>query len=135
MIFLNLNYFSTNLAFNNYKIKYSKKNVPISENNVYLLQLLDALRDIRKIPDATVNQSFTNLLGKIRQLTTAQQKQLLELAETYNPATRALIGALFENYIPKVNARKMKASLNSLTQYQIGIEKKLLPNQSDWNIK
>jgi predicted transcriptional regulator of viral defense system len=119
---------------NGYTVKYSKRNVEISEDTVYLLQLLDALKDIRKIPDAYVDQSFTILLERIKELNPSQQKNLLELARKYNPATRALTGALFEEYISGTKVANLKESLNGLSQYTIGLSKNLLPNQSDWNI-
>lgn len=120
---------------NQYRIKYSKRNTVISEENIYLLQLLDALKDIKEIPDTSVDNSFGILLGKIRNLAITEQKRLLKLAVDYNPATRALVGALFEKYIPGSDIEALKKSLNGLSQFKIKISEQLLPNLADWNIK
>lgn len=120
---------------NNYKIKYSKRNVPISEENIYLLQILDVIKDIKVIPDTKIEWSFARIVDMIKELTTIQQKKMMQLAMQYSAATRALTGAIFEKYIPGSRVKELKQSLNTLTRYRIGISQKLLPNQSDWNIE
>lgn len=120
---------------NNYRIKYSKRNIPIVEENVFLLQLLDSLKDIKIIPDARIDYSFGRIVDMITRLSTFEQKRMLQLATQYNAATRALTGAIFEKYIPGLKVQELKQSLNALTIYKIGIPINLLPNQSDWNIK
>jgi len=120
---------------NNYKIKYSKRNVQITEENISLLQLLDAIKDIKIIPDTKIDSSFKRLTDMIQNLTPIQQKKILQLAMQYNAATRALTGAIFEKYVPELQVRELKQSLNPLTRYMIGISKELLPNQPNWNIE
>lgn len=71
----------------------------------------------------------------IQNLTFIQQKKILQLAMQYNAATRALTGAIFEKYVPELQVRELKQSLNPLTRYMIGISKELLPNQPNWNIE
>ena len=117
-----------------YRIKYSKQTAPITEANIPLLQILDALKDIKRIMDASVNQSLTVLIGMIKKLSRTQQQQLVTLAENYNPATRALLGALAETYLPKLNTRLLKESLNAFSKYKIGVSKKILPGASNWYI-
>lgn len=117
-----------------YKIKYSKRKAQITEKNIPLLQLLDALKDITTIPDAEVNSSFLLLLNRIKGLQPDEKKQLVKEVEFYNPATRALTGALFEQYIPGFNINFLRNSLNPLSKYKIGISEGTLSNKSNWNI-
>jgi predicted transcriptional regulator of viral defense system len=118
-----------------YKIKYSKRNVAIEEKDIPLLQLLDVLMDIRTIPDTDVNKTFEVVLDKIKKLDAKQKSRLLKLSFQYNPATRALAGALFERYIDNTNLNSLKETLNPLSKYDIGISEKILSNKSNWNIQ
>jgi predicted transcriptional regulator of viral defense system len=117
-----------------YKIKYSKQNVTITKNNIPILQLLDALQDIKTIPDTTVDRSFVLLRKKIIALNKQKQKTLINIVLKYNAATRALVGALFEKHIRTVKVDLLKQSLNPLSNYSIGISVTLLPNKNNWNI-
>ena len=118
-----------------YKIKYSKQNAPITKVNIPLLQLLDAISNIKSIPDTSINRSFESLLKNIFELNEQKRKRLLNLVMYYNAATRALIGAIFEQYLPGYDMRKLKNTINDFTKFNIGISIKLLPNKSTWNIK
>ncbi|MFT3703016.1 MAG: DUF6088 family protein [Agriterribacter sp.] len=118
-----------------YKIKYSKQNAPITKANIPMLQLLDAVSDIKSIPDTTVDKSFDLLKKMIFELSQQQKKRLLKLTLFYNPATRAIIGAVFENYLPEYDVSALKRTINVFTKFYIDISTKLLPNKSNWNIK
>lgn len=117
-----------------YKIKYSKQRVIITKKNIPILQLLDAIQDIKKIPDTTVDRSFSILKKMILGLDKAKKKLLITLAMEYNAATRALVGALFEKYARNVDVDRLRQSLNPLSKYNIGISLSILPNKTNWNI-
>jgi len=117
-----------------FKIKYSRQRVTITKKNIPLLQLLDALQDIKRIPDTTVDRTFVLLKKRMLRLDASNKKLLVDTAMEYNAATRALLGALFEEYLPMTNVDKLKRSLNSLSKYKIDISPALLPNKSNWNI-
>jgi hypothetical protein len=118
----------------NYKIKYSKQNATITKKNIPILQLLDALQDIKTIPDTTVDRSFVLLKKGIMGLERPKQKTLIKIALEYNSATRALTGALFERYVRTEPVDLLRESLNPLSNYSIGISASLLPNKNNWNI-
>ena len=117
-----------------FKIRYSRQRVAITKKNIPLLQLLDAFQDIKRIPDTTVDRTFNLLKKRILRLDEFNKKLLVDVAIQYNAATRALVGALFERYLPMINVDKLKGSLNALSKYNIDISPVLLPNKPNWNI-
>jgi len=117
-----------------YRVKYSKRTAPLTPDSIPLLQLLDALKDIKKIGDADVNESLVRLIEVLKKLSSTQLEQLVVLAGSYNAATRALLGAVFEAYLPEVDTNSLKKSLNVFTRYEIGVSKDILPNPSNWYI-
>ena len=117
-----------------YRVKYSKRTVEITEETIPLLRVLDALMDIKLISDAEVNQSLTVLIAMIKKLSRSQQQQMIALAGSYNAASRALLGAIAEAYLPGLDVRTLKESLNVFSKYKIGASKKILPNAANWYI-
>ncbi len=117
-----------------YRVKYSKRTAPLTPDSIPLLQLLDALKDIKKIGDADVNESLVRLIEVLKKLSSTQLEQLVVLAGSYNAATRALLGAVFEAYLPEVDTNSLKKSINVFTRYEIGVSKDILPNPSNWYI-
>lgn len=117
------------------KIDFVKAYGKISEGDIEYLQFLDAVKDIKSIPDNDVNTVSRILLGKLRSMKRAERKRIFELSFFYNPATRALAGALLELTEKGTFVRQLKETLNGLTQYKIGISEDVLPNKESWNIK
>ncbi|WP_017733029.1 DUF6088 family protein [Nafulsella turpanensis] len=119
-----------------YKVKYQKRDLSkIRRQDIPLLQLLDAIKDIKTIPDTSVDDALQVLIEKIDKLTINEQKQMVKLADSYNAATRALLGAMLQQLGSPVPTQKLSDSLNKLTKYNIGINEKLLPNRAAWNIQ
>jgi len=115
-------------------VKYVKRNVSFLEEDIPLLQLLDALRDIKTIPDSNPNDSFKILKGHIANLSKIKKKRLISLALSFNPGTRALLGALIENNFKGFSVSKLKQSINRLSIFETGISSNLLPNKQSWNL-
>ncbi len=120
---------------NGYKVKFVSQSIKINQKDIPLLQLLDALRDIKDIPNTSVNKSIKVLVFSLKILSSAELKQLIHLSLQYNPATRALLGAIIENYFSSINLTELKRTLNPLTKYKIGINAQTLPNLENWNMK
>ncbi|WP_205504625.1 type IV toxin-antitoxin system AbiEi family antitoxin domain-containing protein [Rufibacter psychrotolerans] len=116
------------------KIRYVQSPMDFQESDIDKLQLLDVLRDFKKIPDRNNRKVFDILTRYIKNLKNEDIESLAQLALNYNPATRALLGALIEQigYIDK--AYKLRQSLNPLSRYKINIPEKMLPNKKAWNI-
>src|SRR5690606_5424300 len=100
-----------------FKIKFVRQWNTITKNNMYLLQLLDSIRFIKDIPDATVNQSFKRLTYLVNELEEDKLESLTDLALNYPASTRALTGAILENLGYTNMANRLLKSLNPTTWY------------------
>lgn len=116
-----------------YTISFVRQKNTITKDNIPLLQILDALRYIKKIPDATIGSSCKRFLAIFEDLSDANKATLQKLALKYPPATRALLGALFEAIGSPTES--LKKSLNPITVYKLSGVNKTLPTAENWNIK
>ena len=118
-----------------YKVKYVKRELDIRDHDIPLLQILDAIRDIKTIPDSSPDEVIRILTSKIKGLSGQEKKQLTKLALSYNAGTRALLSAIIDKYMPRIPVGKLASSLNKLSSYEIGVSESILPNKSIWHIK
>ena len=117
-----------------YKISFIKQKNTITKENIPLLQILDAVRYIKKIPDATIEATCKRLLVIIKDLTGKDRSALVRLALKYPPATRALLGALLEQIQEFKLAEPLLKSLNPITKYKLAGAAKALSAAAKWNI-
>lgn len=117
-----------------YRISFIKQKNPITKDNIPLLQILDAIRYIKKIPDTTDSKSVIRFKSIISGLSNNEKYQLIKLCRKYPPSTRALTGAILE-LIGMQKISRLKKSLNPITTYSYNISEEVLPNQSNWNIQ
>lgn len=106
----------------------------ITEQNVHLLQILDTIKFIKKIPDTTVERSISRLREIFADIEDKELVMLAELSEKYPPRVRAIAGSLMEAVGKPEIAARIKGTLNPLTEYRIGINHSILPSLSNWNI-
>ncbi len=99
-----------------------------------MLQILDALRYIKKIPDATIESSCKRLLSIIENLTDKDRGTMVRLALKYPPATRALLGALLEELKDNSITESLYRSLNPITTYKLKGVASALRTAAKWNI-
>lgn len=120
-----------------FKIAFIKQKNTITKENIKLLQLLDAIRFIKKIPDTTIDKSCKRLLVLLQELSANEQQQLIRLAFKYAPATRALLGALLSSVQTDKVLRlyDLNKTLNPITKYNIAVSETILPTAKSWNIK
>lgn len=118
-----------------YTIRFVLQPNIISHTNIPLLQILDAIKQIKTIPDTQIESSVIRLSLIINDLAEKEISMLATLALRYTPQTRALLGAILEMYNRKDAANKLKRTLNPATTYKIGISDRNLPNKKNWNIK
>lgn len=105
-------------------------------SDVPLLQWLEVLRDVRRIPDTSPDRVVMRVAKEIKQLTPAARRRLIELAcQQTPPRGRALLGALLENIPNKKGAAALRQTLNPLTTYRLGVSAKVLPNRAAWHIQ
>lgn len=109
--------------------------IPVAEKDVKLLQYLDVLKGIKKIPDSNINLSLKMMKNYISKLSITEQKRLLKLAEEYySPQVKALIGLLYSSLELDVPDR-LRRSLNPTTIYKLKLNKSLWPLAKEWNIQ
>ena len=118
-----------------YSIVFIKQKNTITKENIPLLQILDAIRYIKKIPDTTVSDACNRLLAIIKNLSMRDKSTIVRLALKYSPATRALLGALLETAGENTIIETLYLSLNHITSYSFTGIDKLLTNPVKWNIK
>jgi len=117
-----------------YSISYVKQKNTITKENIPLLQILDAIRYIKNIPDAKIEASCRRFLGILQALKPKERETLVRLALKYPPATRALLGAMFDELTEVSLAKDLMKSLNSITKYKLGGVQVALPTAEKWNI-
>ncbi|HNQ67964.1 MAG TPA: DUF6088 family protein [Bacteroidales bacterium] len=117
-----------------YTISFIKQKNTITKENIPLLQILDAIRYIKKIPDASVETSCKRFLAIIKNFTDKQINTMVRLALKYPPATRALLGALLEQTQAGELNQTLYKSLNHITKYKLDGASKILSTTEKWNI-
>ena len=117
-----------------YTISFIKQKNTITKKNIPLLQILDSIKYIKKIPDTTIKESCLRFLEIIKKLNFDDKKELIRLSLKYPPSTRALLGALLDEIQNKSITIGLKESLNPITKYEISGAEKALTRTSNWNI-
>lgn len=121
--------------FGTIKLKTVEARAPITEDNRVLLQYLDVLKNIKKIPDSDLDTSLRVMKRKIEKLSSSEQAQLASLAERYyGPQARALLGMLYTDLKLEI-PDSLVLSLNPITVYKLGIDENKWPNARKWNIQ
>lgn len=113
----------------------AKAYVPVTDDNYQLLGILDALKDIKSIPDTGPEEAVKILMGRMKKFTGETIIQLITYSLSYPPRVRALLGAMVERiFKKKFDVDILRQSLNPLTKYKLSISKTILPNASTWNL-
>ena len=117
------------------RMKLLSRRAPISDSTVPLLEILDVLRDVRKVPDASVERVITVMIKRLAELAPSELKRLQRLAlGYYNSGTRALLGMLLTRCRKEVLSA-LNASLNPTTRFGLGIDSDEWPESRAWNIR
>lgn len=113
-----------------YAIRFVLQKNQICQDNIDMLRLLDCLKWIKRIPDTTVDKSYSLLKKKVREYEKKDLKQLVELSLNYTPLTRALLGSMLTD---ELLVATLHQTLNPLTRFRIGLSPTLVSSQ--WNIQ
>jgi hypothetical protein len=117
-----------------YTISFIKQNNIITKENIPLLQILDAIRYIKKIPDTTISKSCERLSVILKNLSDSEISTLVRLALKYPPSARALLGTLLDTIQTDNITEPLYKSLNPITKYKLPGVKNLFPEADKWNI-
>ena len=112
-----------------------KSYADVTDSNYELLGFLDALKDIKIIPDCNPNTAVSILEGKIKKMKEKEIKEIIQYALLYPPRVRALLGAILEQLKRKKEIWKLKDSLNPLSQFKLGVKEKTLSTGAAWKMK
>jgi hypothetical protein len=117
------------------RIHFIKQKNKITKDNVQLLQILDAIRYVKEIPDADIDFLCNRFLAILKNIPRDFQRKMVALAILYPPATRALLGALLDELDAIDLTESLYKSLNPITVYKLPRASKVLSNTQKWNIK
>lgn len=113
-----------------------KSYAEVTDSNYEILGLLDAFKDINRIPDCSVAQAVRRLSAIIKAFDDKQTESLIKYALLYPPRVRALVGAVLENIGRKGKGlEKLKDSLNPLTTIKLGLKEAELSTKANWHIQ
>jgi predicted transcriptional regulator of viral defense system len=122
-------------AIGNIKGKPIKSYIDVTENNYYLLEILDVLKDFKQIPDLDKKSGIKLLTERMKKFEDNEISLLIKYALKYPPRTRAFLGSILERIGTGIDLKVLKKSLNPFTQYEFNISEDILPNSINWNIK
>ncbi|HPH52432.1 MAG TPA: DUF6088 family protein [Bacteroidales bacterium] len=112
-----------------------KSYAEVTDSNYTFLGFLDAFKDIRQIPDTTVQNTIKILSARIAKMNDKEVAQLIKYALLYPPRVRALLGAILESLgKPQDITTPLLKSINPLTKINLGLTKSDLPTIDNWNI-
>lgn len=118
-----------------YSISFVKQKNNITKENVPILQLLDAIRFIRKIPDSKIDTNCRAIQSLVASLSRKDLEVMARLALKYPPSTRALLGTILTELEMVEVSKKLKKSLNPITTYKMPGVAEAFSSASEWNIK
>ena len=116
-----------------YTISFVKQKNTITKENIPLLQILDAIRYIKKIPDSNLKVSCKRLLAILESLTEKDKNTLTRLALKYPPVTKALLGVMLDELNYSILSDSLYKTLNPITKYKLKVDE-VLKNTQKWNI-
>lgn len=119
-----------------YTVRFVMQPNKITKDNIPLLQILDAVKSIKQIPDTNVEASVIRIKDILSGLDERKVQNLATLSLQYAPRVRALIGALLDGMgLQQMTGAILKLQ-NPSTRYKLGyISEQILPHKNKWNIE
>jgi hypothetical protein len=117
-----------------YAIRFIFQKNTITKNNIRLLQLLDSIRFIKRIPDSDISRSCAIIISLVMKLRESDLIIITKLAMKYNPGTRALTGAIVDRVSDTGITKKLFNSLNPVSVFTFDIIDDVLDNKIKWKI-
>ena len=118
-----------------YTISFVRQKNVITRERIPLLQILDAIRYIKRIPDTNNETACRRLLVIIGNLKERDLVSLCRLVLKYPPSARALTGAILEEAGNIIHTEPLRKSLNPITVYKLPGVSKILTSGQNWNIR
>jgi hypothetical protein len=119
----------------NIQVRSVKSYVDVTNDNYYLMELLDVLKDFKTIPDNNKLQTINFVLQSLKKFAPKEREKLIKIAIKYPPRVRALLGALLSKLNRKEQFAELAKSINPLSTFEFGITQEQLPTIENWNIR
>jgi hypothetical protein len=117
-----------------FSIRFILQKNTITKDNIYLLQILDSIRFIKRIQDSDIADSCSVLISLIKDLNGDDKKSIARYALKYNPGTRAMTGAMLDKVSDLEITQSLLSSLKAATTFEYNIPDELLPQKLKWRI-
>lgn len=131
-IMIGTNKYRRPLRRGEYTVSFLVQPNAITEENIPLLLILDALKLFRKIPATSPDECMRSISRIVASLSKNDRKRLATLAENYAPYVRALLGAILSSL--GADTFGLRNTLNGVSTYKLPISEQALPTKSAWNI-
>lgn len=115
-------------------IRFVLARLPVAPSSPRLAQLLDAIADIRAIPDCSPTRAAQILAEHLRNLSPEERKDLASLSTAYPPSARAVLGILLDQIGERRLAQEVFQGLNPLSTYRTGLDMSVFPSSLPRNI-
>ena len=100
------------------KIQLKKAYSSARDKNIQLLQILDAITEIKEIPANTISDSVEKISRIINGLDSQNRIALTDYSKEYPPRTRYILSKIFEKQGCQHEAKQLAATLNNTTRFQ-----------------
>ena len=117
-----------------YTIRFILQKNAITKDNITLLQILDSIRFIKRIPDSDVSKACSQIMSIVSKLNESDRVTMARLALKYNPGTRALVGAIIDQVSSSDITIALFKSLNPVSWFTFNISDEVLGNKVKWRI-
>ena len=117
-----------------YNIRFIRQKNTIYKDNIYLLQILDSIRFIKRIPDSDVTSTYIRIRALVKKLSENEKGMIAKLALKYNPGTRALTGSILDQITELDITDKLLDSLNPVSVFSYNIIGNTTLDKEKWRI-
>jgi hypothetical protein len=134
MIQIGANSVRHTLKRDQYVISFMRQKNTITRDNIPFLQILDAIRNIRKIPGASIEFSYKRIRSILASFMNEDIQKIVRLARKYPPSTRALLGSIIDDLGFDNEADVLLRTLNPITTYNFKELKEEAADPLKWNL-
>ena len=123
------------IVLENAVVYFAKSRITTPTAFIEGLQILDALQNMKSIPDISPEEFSLILIGYLKTYSPDTLDTLVELALSYPPSTRAFLGLFLEQMGKKSWAHTLCQSLNPTSSYRIPFKIPDFIPSMNWNIQ
>lgn len=103
--------------------------------DTYILQWLDAVKNMRSISGTTPTKAALRLEQLLTEMNPKQLKRVARYAQSYPASTRAVVGMLLERVGYNSGSARLYKSFSRTSVFRIPLQSSTFPSLSRWNIR